>query len=130
LRNPNQGDYDLTTEPGQQFFKRSRSVVSRVIGGETLIVPVRGKVGNLASIYSFSGTGSLIWQLLEAPRALTELAVAVQREYGVRQEQAQSDVTQFVAEMFSAGLVEVCPGIAMIAKESNGQVEWETAGSR
>jgi coenzyme PQQ synthesis protein D (PqqD) len=120
----------LTTQPGPQFFKRSRSVVSRVIGGETLIVPVRGKVGNLASIYSFSGTGSLIWQLLEAPRALTELAGAVQREYGVRQAQAQSDVTQFVAEMFSAGLIEVCPGVAMIATESNGQVEWETAGSR
>jgi len=120
----------LTTEPGQPFFKRSRSVVSRVIGGKTLIVPVRGKVGNLASIYSFSGTGSLIWELLETPRALTELAGSVQREYGVRQEQAQSDVSQFVAEMFSAGLVEVCPGIAMIAAESNGQVEWETAGSR
>ena len=120
----------MTTEPGQQFFRRSRSVVSRVIGGEILIVPVRGKVGNLASIYSFSGTGSLIWQLLESPRALTDLAGAVQREYGVRPEQAQSDVTQFVAEMFSAGLVEVCQGVAMIAAESNVQVEWETAGSR
>jgi Coenzyme PQQ synthesis protein D (PqqD) len=120
----------LTIEPGQQFFKRSRSVVSQVIGGKTLIVPVRGKVGNLASIYSFSGTGSLIWQLLETPRALTELAGAVQREYGVRQEQAQTDVTQFVAEMFSAGLIEACPSAAMIATESNEPVEWETAGSR
>ena len=101
-----------------------------MIGGETLIVPVRGKVGNLASIYSFSGTGCLIWQLLAAPRALTDLAGAVQREYGVRQEQAQREVTQFVAEMFSAGLIEVCPGVGMIATESNGQAEWETAGSR
>ncbi len=34
--------------------------------GETLIVPVRRKVGDLASIYSsFKEVASLIWQLLE-----------------------------------------------------------------
>ena len=42
---------------GEQIFTRSRSVVSRVVAGETLIVPVRGKVGDLASIYSFNGSG-------------------------------------------------------------------------
>jgi hypothetical protein len=120
----------LITEPEQQFFTRSRSVVSRVVGGETLIVPVRGRVGDLASIYSFRGTGSLIWELLEAPRALPELISAVEREYKVRKDEAQRDVTQFVDEMLSVGLVKLCPGVAMSAPESKGPVEWETAGSR
>ncbi len=119
----------MNHEPGQQFFTRARSVVSRVAGGKTLIVPVRGKAGNLASIYSLSGTGSLIWQLLEAPRALPELISAVEREYEIGQEQAQKDVTQFVDEMFSVGLVEVCPRVAINATVAKGQVEWETAGS-
>ena len=48
-------------------FIRSQSVVARVVAGETLIVPIRGKVGDLASIYSFNGTGTLIWKLL-APK--------------------------------------------------------------
>jgi hypothetical protein len=90
---------------------------------------VRGKAGDLASIYSFSGTGSLIWQLLEAPRALPELISAVERECKVRTDEAQRDVTQFVNEMFSVGLVEVFPRIAMSATESKGNVELETAGS-
>jgi len=119
-------DCALIAEPGQQLFTRARSVVSRTAGGKTLIVPVRGKAGELASIYSFSGTGSLIWQLLEAPRALPELISAVERECKVRPDEAQRDVTQFVDEMFSVGLVEVCSSVAMTATESN--VEMETAG--
>src|ERR1700693_4867618 len=105
-------------ETGQQFFTRARSVVSRVVGGETLIVPVRGKVGDLASIYSIKGTGSLIWQLLDVPRALPELVGAVEREYGVGQEQAQRDVTQFLDDMLSVGLVQTCQRVAVTATEA------------
>jgi hypothetical protein len=121
-------------EPGQQFFTRARSVVSRVVGGETLIVPVRGRVGDLASIYSFKGTESLVWQLLDEPKALTELVGAVEREYGVGQEQAQRDVTQFLDDMLSVGLVQTCERVAVTAieaaaTESTEQVLWDTAGS-
>src|ERR1039458_10202177 len=97
----------MLTQPDERLFTRSRSVVSRVVAGETLIVPVRGKVGDLASIYSFNGTGSLIWHLLDAPRTLTELIGAVEREYEVGQEQAQKDVTQFLDDMLSVGLVQL-----------------------
>ncbi len=119
----------LISEPEQQLFTRSRSVVSRVVGGETLIVPVRGRAGSLASIYSFSGTGCLIWELLEAPRALAELISAVELKCKVRADHARRVVTQFVDEMLSVGLVEACPGVPMSVTESKGQVEWETAVS-
>ncbi len=68
-----------------QTFVRSESVVARVVAGETLIVPVRARVGDLASIYSFNGTGTLIWKLLESPRTVSELTTAVVDEYEVDQ---------------------------------------------
>lgn len=120
----------MLVEQRQQLFRRSRSVVSRVVAGETLIVPVRGKVGDLASIYSFNGTGSLVWRLLDTSRGLTDLIDAVEREYEVEKEQAAKDVTRFVEEMLSVGLVEVCEGLAMTAPESTGQSEWATNGPR
>ena len=120
----------MIAEIEHQFFMRSPSVVSRVSGEQTLIVPLRAKVGDLASIYSFSGTGSLIWDLLEAPKAIPELVHAVERECSVDTEQAQRDVMQFVDEMFSVGLVKVCPMVAMAAIELKAQMEWETASSR
>jgi len=129
----------MLTEPEEQLFTRSRSVVSRVVAGETLIVPVRGKVGDLASIYSFNGTGSLIWQLLDAPRSLSDLIAAVEQEYEVGQEQAHKDVTRFLDDMLSVGLVDVCQRVAptgeetiaidMAATESNQLAVLETAGS-
>ncbi len=129
----------MLTGHGEQLFTRSRSVVSRVVAGETLIVPVRGKVGDLASIYSFNGTGSLIWKLLDTPRGLTDLIDAVEREYEVEKEQAQKDVTQFLNDMLSVGLLDVCARLAiteaemadidMTTAESNRQATWETADS-
>ena len=113
-----------------QLFVRSQSVVSRCVAGETLIVPVRGKVGDLASIYSFNQTGSLIWQTLESPRSLAELISAVEEEYAVEHEQAERDVTQFLSDMFSAGLVEACAQVAMSAMQATMQDQPQATGSR
>ena len=98
----------------EQPLVRSRTVVSRVVGGETLIVPIRGKVGDLASIYSFNETGSLVWKLLETRRTLAELVVAVAQEYNVEPTRAEPDVKQFVDDMILVGLVEV-PTSAIVA---------------
>jgi len=92
---------------------RSQSVVARVVAGETLIVPIRAKVGDLASIYSFNGTGTLIWKLLETPKTVAELATAIAQEYEVEAEQAERDVAEFVGEMKAVGLVELPAAMAM-----------------
>lgn len=90
-----------------QILIRSRSVVARVVGGETLIVPIRGKVGDLASIYRLNGSGSLIWRLLQFPTRVQTLAAAVAEEFQVTPDAANRDVREFVREMQSVGLVEV-----------------------
>jgi len=97
----------------QQSFVRSQSVVARVVAGETLIVPVRARVGDLASIYSFNGTASVIWKLLESPKTVAELAAAVAEEYDVEPSRVERDVTEFVDEMKAVGLVEVAASVAM-----------------
>ena len=98
---------------GDEIFVRSRAVVARVVAGETLIVPVRAKVGDLASIYSFNGTGTLIWKLLESPRTVAQLATAVAEAYEVDRARAERDVTDFVSEMKTVGLVEAPGAVAM-----------------
>jgi Coenzyme PQQ synthesis protein D (PqqD) len=113
----------------EQVYVRSQAMVSRRVAGETLIVPVRGKVGDLASIYSFNQTGSLIWQSMESPKTLRELISAVQREYAVAGEQAEKDVKQFLQDTLSAGLVEVREQASMAAMNSTGYGELQS-GSR
>ena len=113
LRNPDKEAATRAAMLSQESFARSQSVVARVVAGETLVVPVRGKVGDLASIYSFNGTGSLIWKLLQSPKTVAELAEAVAQEFDVEPSQAERDVTAFVNEMKAVGLVEVPASVAM-----------------
>jgi len=88
------------------FYVRSQSVVSRVIAGETLIIPVRKGVGDLASIYSLNSVASAIWQALQRPSGKDEIVNAVEREFAQAREQIEVDVNNFLGEMQSAGLVE------------------------
>ena len=97
----------------QASFVRSQSVVARVVAGETLIVPLCARVGDLASIYSFNGTACVIWKLLESPKTVAELAQALAQEYDVEAAQAERDVTSFVEEMKAVGLVETPAPVAM-----------------
>jgi hypothetical protein len=107
------GEVTLTTTLRNEILVRSESVVARVVAGETLIVPVRAKVGDLASIYSFNGTGTLIWKLLASPKSVAGLAAAVAQEYEVEPVQAENDVETFVNELKAVGLVEVPSPVAM-----------------
>jgi hypothetical protein len=101
----------------QQLFIRSQSVVARVVARETLIVPIRGKVGDLASIYRFNATGTLVWKCLESPRTLEELADALAREYKIDLADAKQDIGKFMSEMQSVGLVDVLPEHAQMAAD-------------
>lgn len=95
------------TSPLTERYVRSQSVVSRRIAGETLIVPVRGKVGDLASIYSFNATGTLLWESLASSQSFADLVEALEHEYTVEHEQAEHDVKQFLNDALNAGLIEV-----------------------
>lgn len=86
-------------------YRRSQAVVSRHIAGETLVVPIRGKVGDLAAIYSFNETGSALWSALEHPRSLESLASLLCQSFDVGWDDARRDVNAFVREMQAAGLL-------------------------
>ena len=86
-------------------YVRSDSVVSRVIGGETLIVPIRRGVGDLASIYSLNEIATAIWSAIAEPRNKSEIVQGIEAEFDTAGAQVDTDVTTFLQEMRSAGLV-------------------------
>jgi len=87
-------------------YVRSNSVVSRVIAGETLIVPVRGGVGDLASIYSLNDVASSIWNAISQPCSKDRIVECIEGEFVGERREVERDVESFLAEMLSAGLVE------------------------
>jgi hypothetical protein len=110
----------------EEIFIRSQAVVARVVAGETLIIPVRDGVGDLASFYSLNSTGSLIWKLLGSPRTETQLAMAFAQEYEVDPEIARRDVADFLDEMMALGLVELSASVMLAEAEGpREREEWQ-----
>jgi hypothetical protein len=89
----------------EECFLRSSNVVSRQMEGETLVVPIRGGVGDLDAIFSFNALGSHLWDLLAQRRSLPEMTEWVVERYEVSHEQASRDIQAFLSELKEAGLV-------------------------
>jgi len=87
-------------------FAKKGEFVSRSIAGETLLVPVRGRVGDLDCIYSLSEVASLIWNRIDGQATVQQLVEGVCTEFDVSPETAQSDTLQFIAQLQHAGLIE------------------------
>ena len=92
--------------PTSPQFVRADNVVARVIAGETLIVPVRRGVADLASLFSFNSVGSTIWEALEKPRTVEELVTVVAETYDVSPDKAQEDLQVFLHEAQAAGVIQ------------------------
>ena len=86
-------------------YVRSSLVVSRVIAGETLIIPVRKGVGDLASIYSLNEVASSIWNAIAQPSSREEIIERIEEEFAGERQQVEHDVESFLGEMRAAGLI-------------------------
>ena len=95
-------------ESSTELYVRSSAVVSRLIAGETLVMPVKRNVGDLTSLFNFNGTGATIWDALETPKSLQDICDVIDRKYDLskEKEKAEEDVKLFVRELCSLGLAK------------------------
>ena len=92
--------------------RRSDAFVSRKLGEETIVVPVRAGVANLEAIFTMNAVGSTIWNRIDGRASLDDLARAVEGEFAVSTEAAAADVEAFVELLAAKGLIvaaEVSP---------------------
>jgi hypothetical protein len=95
-----------------QLYVRSDAVVSRLIAGETLVVPVRKGVGDLASIYSLNEVATSIWQAIARPHSKDEIVQIIEQDFQGERQQVEHDVEVFLAEMSAAGLISTIGAVA------------------
>jgi hypothetical protein len=88
-----------------QYTDDTRSFVTRQIAGETLIMPVAGRVAELESIYVLNEVGARIWQLVGTPTTAERIAEIVAREFDVSAERAAGDVAEFLGALDARGLI-------------------------
>lgn len=84
-----------------------KTVVTRRIAGETILVPVAGNVADLDAVYTLNDVGSYIWELIDGRRSARAIAEEVSAVYDVAVEQAAPDVDELLRALEEKGLVRL-----------------------
>ena len=88
----------------KRFIKES-SFVTRCIKDETIIVPVKGDVGDLDSIYTLDEVGSIVWKLIDGQTSVSQIVDAICSAYDTAPEEAEKDVIELLGSLEEAGLI-------------------------
>jgi hypothetical protein len=75
--------------------------LSSDLGGETVILDMSAGV-----YYGLDGVGTRIWQLIQAPRAVSDICGQLLDEYEVDAERCERAVLTLLGELAKAGLIE------------------------
>ena len=86
-------------------FRKAEKCVTREILGETIIVPVCNRVGDLGSIYVLDEVGTAIWELLDGEHSVARIVASLREEYEVGEEEVAQDAIEFLTVLDGAGLI-------------------------
>ena len=92
----------MTSRAEFSIVKRKPDQVSCDLSGEAVILNL-----NSGMYYGLDEVGALIWAALEEPRTLQYLSEIILQGYEVDRETCDHDVMVFLANMQSAGLIEI-----------------------
>ncbi len=87
-------------------FRKKENIVTRLIAGETLLVPIYGELANMEKIFTLDPVATFIWEHLDGNKSLKEIRDGVLNAFDVKKEQADMDISEFIDELVKADLVE------------------------
>jgi hypothetical protein len=92
-------------DASNRYFIKGKDLVTRNVAGETIIVPIKNKVGDLDSIYTLNEVGTLIWELIDGKNSISKIVEVISNTYEVKLEEAERDALQFINSLEKAGMI-------------------------
>lgn len=90
----------------EKIYRRNENFVFRRIEGETILVPIRGNVGDLDCIYSLNPVAAMVWERLDGSADLKAIQDIIAEQYDVSADEARTDLLSFINEMKTIAAVE------------------------
>jgi Coenzyme PQQ synthesis protein D (PqqD) len=95
-----------TTEiEGSSVFQRTKDVVCRGVGAESILVPIRNNVGNLDFVYTLSPVAARIWALLDGVKTADAIVDEICAEYDADRETVQADMAALIHDLAGVSLI-------------------------
>ena len=88
------------------IYAISDDIISRVIDGELIIVPLVAGIGNTDDeLFSLNDTGKSIWKLLDGERTPKQIAKTLFAKYGAPKEEIEKDVSGLLTELLKRRII-------------------------
>jgi len=90
--------------PGKTYEK-NKDVVTRKIAGDLFLIPIRGKIADMQKIFTLNPVGEYIWEEMGHQKSLDEIRKGIIARFNVEEEEADSDMREFIASLLEADLI-------------------------
>ncbi len=94
-----------TEDMWQKVFSKNGEIVTRTIGGETLLVPIRGKLADMQRIFSMNTVGETIWLQLDGKKPLGEIRDEILKAYAAETKDIETDISEFINALLQEDLI-------------------------
>ncbi|MBO5065776.1 MAG: PqqD family protein [Clostridia bacterium] len=85
-------------------YRLKPGYVLREIAGEHLAIPVTAE--NSSDIVVLNPVSAILWNELETPKTIDELADRICSSFDISREEATADIKEFVETLVAAGVIE------------------------
>ena len=85
----------------EKVYKKSDSMVSRKIGEEFILVPIRQNAGEIDSIYTLNETAAYVWDLIDGQTTVGEIKDKILGAFEVASEDAERDLTEHLRQLMT-----------------------------
>jgi len=87
-------------------LRKSSNYVSRKVGSEAVLVPIRANVGDLDSVYTLNPIAERIWSMIDGRTTVAGIVDAICTEYDVDRAEAAADVEALLETFEQANLID------------------------
>jgi hypothetical protein len=87
-------------------YRHAADLVTRKVGDEAVVVPVRNRIGDLESVFTLNPIALRVWSLIDGATPVAPIVDAICDEYEVERDTAAADVVELLQTLEEAQLVE------------------------
>ncbi len=83
----------------KKILKKNKNMVSRVIAGETILLPITRSSKEINAIYSLNRSAAHVWGLIDGKRSLADIKNDLMKEFDVTSSEVEKKIGKLVREL-------------------------------
>ncbi len=80
-------------------LRKDKNIVTRTIGGETILLPICKSSDDLNCIYTLNSVAPQVWILINGKRKLSEITAEVPKKFDTTRKEADKEMKAFLNEL-------------------------------